>query len=171
MLRTIAIAAVLALVFIAIGAYAIYTSEYSDVSTLQSVTRASRVTVQAGVAYLGYGTATVIYGGKTYTLEARGAYGILMPTDGSGSSYAFFVMEGEKGYKVAALYELDSFTARYGGSPVFEDTVVVDGVYRPGEELVLLTPAGEESLPVVTVNAILKGCHAAYDSEKAVVEQ
>ncbi|BAN89509.1 hypothetical protein ACAM_0040 [Aeropyrum camini SY1 = JCM 12091] len=171
MLRALVIAAILAGVFLAIGGYAIYTSGYSDVSTLESLSRPSRVTVQARVAYLGYGSATVVYGGKTYILDSRGAYGILKTVDGTGDSYAFFIMEGEDGFRAAALYKLESFTSRYGGSPVFEDTVVVDGVYRPGEELTLITPVGEESLPVVTVNAILKGCHAAYEGEKAVVSQ
>ncbi len=169
-MRTILLSLGIAVVIFAAGLYMVYSSTYSDVSTLATLSSPTRVTVQGSPLMMGVGEATLIINGEPYRARIQGYYGIAEPLSGEGRSYAFFFLTGSDGYSVLALYDAREFTSKYGGSPVFEDTVVVDGVFRPEVTASVQGADLEFTITnIIEVKAILKGCHASYDGEKAVV--
>lgn len=150
----------------AVGFASVLSSSYNDVSSLSSVESEIRVTVQGSPVNLGTGTLVLKVGGEEYMLDARGFYAIPI---GGLDSYVLFILEGEDGFRVAALYPARDFIARYGGSPVVESLVVVDGVYEPSAIAVIEDPetGKTQQLPVLWINAILKGCHSSYQQQPA----
>ncbi len=153
-----------------IGYASISASKYNEVSSLASVSSDMRVTVQGDNYPLGMGTYVMSYNDKIFQVEARGAYAIARNVE-TGESYALFILTGKNGFAVAALYPASDFVSKYGGSPIVESTIVVDGVYRPGSNVVIYqgsTPIVQAK--VLEVQTILKGCHASYEQEQATVK-
>lgn len=153
-----------------IGYASITASKYNEVSSLASIQSDMRVTVQGNNYPLGMGSYVMSYNGKIFQVEARGAYAIARHPE-TGEAYALFILTGKDGFAVAALYPASDFVAKYGGSPIVESTIVVDGIYRPGSNVVIY----QGSKPVVQakvleVQTILKGCHASYEQEQATVK-
>ena len=161
---------VLLAAIVLVGYASISASKYNEVSSLASVTRDTRVTVQGDNYPLGMGSYAMVYNGDIYQVEARGAYAIARNPE-TGEAYALFILRGKDGFTVAALYPASDFVSKYGGSPVVESSIVVDGIYRPGSKVVLYQggmPLLEAS--VLEVQTILKGCHASYEQEQATVK-
>lgn len=150
----------------AVGLASVLSSNYNDVSSLSSVNSEIRVTVQGSPTNLGTGTLILNVGDEEYMLDARGVYAIPL---GELEGYVLFVLEGEDGFRVAALYPAKDFVARYGGSPIVESLVVVDGIYDPNTMVIIEDPeAGKiQQLPVLWINIILKGCHSSYQQQPA----
>jgi len=154
-----------------IGYASINASKYNEVGSLLEIGRPSRVTVKGDVVNLGFGEYVMVYNGKTYSVLARGVYGVA-EDKATGESYALFVLEGSNGYTVAALYPAGEFIARYGGSPIVDPSIVVDGIYKPDVTVKLVKPGSPPvELSVIEVNAILKGCHASYGEDQATLRR
>lgn len=150
-----------------IGYASITASKYSDVSSLASLTAPQRVTIQGENVPLEPGEYKMTLGDKIFIVESRGPYAIATEPK-SGESYALFILRGSDGSLAAALYPARDFVAKYGGSPIVEDTIVVDAVYRPGKSIVIYsgsTPLLQAG--VLEVQSILKGCHASYEQQQA----
>ena len=169
--RPLILSVIIAVAMIAIGYASISASHYSDVSSLKNLSRDTRVTVQGENLPLGTGSLAMVYKGRVFNVDARGSYAVATDPQ-TGESYALFVLRGKDNSLVAALYPAKEFVTRYGGSPIIESTIVVDGVYKPGERVVIyqggapLLEAG-----VIEVQNILKGCHASYGQEQATLRQ
>ncbi|MCE4611756.1 MAG: hypothetical protein F7B17_07300 [Desulfurococcales archaeon] len=170
-MRTLLLALSLAAVIGLIGVAALAASRYNDVSSLAGLEAATRVTVSGEIVNLGSGDMIMYYDGEVFEVDARGYYAIARNPE-SGRSYVVFLLRGNDGFTIAALYPAEAFIARYGSNPIFEQTVVVDGIFKPSVKIVLGEPGsgGFEKLyevPVLEVNAILKGCHASYSQVQA----
>jgi hypothetical protein len=154
----------------AIGYMAVSAGGYESVDELRELESPTRVVVEGVPVDMGSAVFTLRLGGEVYMVEARGAYGVARPLSGGGEAYALFILAGESGFKVAALYPAEEFASRYGGSPAVGGVVVVEGVYDPAAIAVVEMPgAGVESMPVLWVESILKGCHTAYEAGQANV--
>ncbi len=156
---------------VGVGYASINASKYNEVGSLLEMDHPTRVTVKGDVVDLGYGDYVMIYNGKKFSVSARGVYGVAKDK-ATGESYALFILRGSNGYMVAALYPAGEFVARYGGSPIIDPSIVVDGVYKPDVEIQLVKPGSPPvSLNIIEVNAILKGCHASYGEEQATLKE
>ncbi len=172
--KSIIIAAALVAAMALIGYASISASKYNDVSSLSMLDSPARVTVSGSTVDLGTGSLVMVYNGEVYKVDARGVYAIAEGVD-SGESYALFLLEGSDGFMVVALYPARDFVTKYGGSPVVEAQIVVDGVYRPGNTVAIGIMGPDRFMPlyeapVLEVDTILKGCHASYQQEQAVVQ-
>lgn len=166
-LKPLILASVLFVALLAVGYAAITSSSYMDVSQLADKTRPIRATVKGSPAYLGINQYTLVIGDSMYRLDTYGSYGVAELVQGSGygpdSSYAVFILEGDNGFKVVALYSAKEFRRLYGGRPVVSERVVVEGVYKPDILATIITPFGEkQQYPVFMVEKILEGCHSSY---------
>ncbi|MCE4610898.1 MAG: hypothetical protein F7B17_02880 [Desulfurococcales archaeon] len=162
---------VLAASIVILGYVSIRESSYNDVGSLKELSAPTRVTVTGDLVDLGDGILLMNYKGGTYTLEARGVYAIAQGPEGE---YAVFLLKGGNGFMVVALYPASEFVSKYGGSPLFEEKVIVQGIYMPGETVVigLPSPDGVKPLyeaPLLKVDAILKGCHSSYQQRQASI--
>ncbi len=154
-----------------VGFVSVAASQYNDVGSLSSLAGPARVTVSGDVLDLGRESLVMVYDGRTFLVDARGPYAIAEDPE-TGEAYALFLLRGDNGFTVAALYPAEEFVARYGSNPVVEAVIVVDGVYNPDSrvEIGRLGPGGFEALyeaPVLEVTAILKGCHSSYQQPQA----
>jgi len=167
--KTLAVVAILALAIAGAGAAAVLSSSYNDVGSLAGVESSVRVTVEGSTVNLGTGTIILEVNGESYTLDARGYFAV---PRGGAEGYVLFLLAGENGFTVAALHDARDFIARYGGNPVVEATVVVDGVYDPNTRArITFLETGETiEVPVLWINAVLKGCHASYEQPPATTE-
>ncbi len=172
--KSILVALSLLIAMAAIGYASISASKYNDVSSLAGQSSPVRVTVSGSVVDMGTGGLVMVYNGGVYRVESRGVYAIAENPE-TGESYALFLLKGDNGFMVAALYPARDFVTKYGGSPVVEAQIVVDGVYRPDKTVSIgimgsqgFTPLYE--VPVLEVDAILKGCHSSYQQQQAVVQ-
>lgn len=164
-----ALAAVaLAVVLAGVGYASVSSSSYKSVSDLLSAKRTVKATLEADVVPLGRGVYTLVIGDKVYSLEARGAYGVVR--DPSGKVYAVFLL-GDGRHVVLAIYDAtDEYMAYQIGSGL-SSRVVAAVTYDPGVTAVLKTPdGGEVELPVAFVGSILKGCHASYAQGAATTD-
>ena len=169
-LRGLIPALILATIIGAVGAYSLASSQYSDVGSLASLEAPLRVTVSGSPVDLGAGEYYMMVGGEAYLVSARGYYAIARPLGGGASEgYALFILRGENGFTVVALYPLEEFVAKYGTAPIVEDELVVRGVYRPEARVAIDLGGGPIELPVLEVEGILKGCHASYSQPQANV--
>lgn len=168
-LRTLTMVALLAAAVAGAGAAAVLSSSYDDVGSLAGLSDRLRVTVEGYTVDMGTGTVVLEVNGESYTLDARGFFAI--PVGGS-DGYVLFLLRGDNGFTVAALHDAREFIARYGGNPVVEATVVVDGVYDPSVRArITLVETGETvEVPVLWINTVLKGCHASYEQPPATTE-
>lgn len=168
-LRT-AIAIILLSVAVAgAGVAAVISSSYNDVGSLAALNERTRVTVEGSTVNLGSGTLILEVNGKSYTLDARGFFAIPF---GGTEGYVLFLLRGESGFTVAAVYDAREFVSRYGGNPVVEATVVVDGIYDPETKarITFLDTGETVEVPILWINTILKGCHASYEQPPATTE-
>jgi hypothetical protein len=149
-----------------IGYAAIYSSNYDDVSKLRGLDARIRAIVRGDTVDMGVGRLVLEVDGRTFTLEARGLYGLAY-SPGSDRPAAVFILKGRDGFEVLAIYTKDDFVEKYGTNPVVDPEVVVDGVYDPAARAVVRTPGGEVvgEYNVVFIDRILKGCHRAYSEE------
>ncbi|RLG47469.1 MAG: hypothetical protein DRO06_02780 [Thermoproteota archaeon] len=70
-----------------------------------------------------------------------------------------FVMEGEDGFRIVAVYSLSRFIQEYGAPPshtTVKEQVVMSGVYDPATR-------------TLSIEKILQGCHSAYEAPPAEV--
>ncbi len=165
--RPILLAVIMAVLIAGIGYASINASKYNEVGSLASVDSPTRVTVRGNVVSLGIGSGVIVYNGEEYRLDARGPYGIAKA--GNGDSIVIFLLEGDNGFRVAAVYPASEFLSRYGGSPIIDPTIVVDGVYKPGETISITLEGETVQVPVIEIYTILKGCHSSYGQEQATV--
>ena len=167
--RTAATVALLAVAIALAGAAAVLSSSYSDVGSLSGLSERARVTVEGYTVNMGTGPILLEVNGEEYTLDARGYFAI---PRGGGEGYVLFLLRGDNGFTVAALHDAREFIARYGGNPVVEATVVVDGVYDPQVKAnITFLETGETlEVPVLWINTVLKGCHASYEQPPATTE-
>jgi len=149
-----------------VGYAAIYSSNYDDVSKLRGVEARIRAIVRGDTIDMGVGKLILEVDGKTFRLEARGLYGLAYQP-GSDKPTAVFLLRGNDGFEVLAIYNKDDFVEKYGTNPVVDPEVVVDGVYDPASKAIIKTPGGEivGEYNVVFIDRILKGCHRAYSEE------
>ena len=166
--RGIMAAAIFTLVIGIVGYMSITSSQYNEVGMLASLDAPTRVTVKGEVVNLGTGEGALIYKGERYTLKLRGMYAIAEAS--SGESLVVFLLRGQDGFLVAALYPSIDFISKYGGSPVIDAEIVIDGIYKPRDEVTIILPSGQANAPVIEINSILKGCHSSYGQEQAVVD-
>lgn len=156
-------AAVAAVVFAAVlagvGYASIASSSYKSVTDLLASSRPVKATIQAGVAPLGSGVYTLEVDGRVYIVEARGTYGVARGDD--GRVYAVFLVTDGR-HAALAIYDATGEYAAYQAGWSLSTTVVLGVTYEPGATATLRTPTGSLSLPLVTVNSILKGCHSSY---------
>ena len=170
-MRTLLLALALSAVIGLIGMAALAASKYNDVSSLAGLEAPTRVTVSGEVVDLGRRDLLMYVDGELFEVDARGYYAIARSPD-SGRSYVVFLLKGSDGFTIAALYPAEAFIARYGSNPIFEQTVVVDGVFKPNVKVVIGEPGPEGfdklyEVSALEVNAILKGCHASYGQMQA----
>ena len=169
--KSIILVAILAIAIAGIGYASINASKYNEVGSLSKLDAPSRVTVKGNVVNLGYNRFMIVYKGQVFEAQAKGVYAVAYSRNGE-SSYAIFILKGDNGFTVAAIYPSAEFISRYGGSPIIESSIVVDGVYNPGDKIkIILPPGNTETLPVLEINGILKGCHASYGQEQAKIKQ
>ncbi|MEB3773589.1 MAG: hypothetical protein GSR86_01515 [Desulfurococcales archaeon] len=170
MSRNLVLVAILALAIAGIGYASINASKYNEVSSLSGIEVPTRVTVRGEVVNLGFSKLVMVYNGIVYDMDARGVYAVAESRT-TQDSYAVFLLKGKNGFTVAAVYPSAEFISRYGGSPVIESSIVVDGIYKPGDRLKIVMPTGEQvELPVLEINSILKGCHSSYGQEQARIK-
>lgn len=169
---------VFALVFFAallgIGLMSVKSSNYKDVSQLKSYGEIVRGVNVKGSTYLFQpGVYRLVVKDTVFEFAvqspspyavARRIYG---PALGSDDEYAVFMLKGSDGFKVLALFSARTFRNLYGGNPVMESSVVVNGVYDPRMKARLLLLHGSQwvtlgEYPVMKVEKILEGCHESY---------
>jgi len=163
-LKVAAVAGVFLLVLTVIGYMSISQSNYQDLAGVLQLDKKTKVTVQADVAPIGKGEMLLHIGGTTLVVEGYGSYGVATGPD--GTVYAVFLLT-DGANMVLALYEAgEEYLAGQMGSGLMSN-VVVSGVYDPSVVAVLETPYGTLQLPVLYVDAILKGCHSGYTEQAA----
>ncbi|MCE4602705.1 MAG: hypothetical protein F7C08_00355 [Desulfurococcales archaeon] len=166
--RPILLAIIMAAIIAGIGYASISASKYNEVGSLSGIDAPTRVTVRGNVVSLGTGSGVILYNGEAYRLDARGPYGIAEAING-GDSIVVFLLEGDNGFRVAAVYQASEFLARYGGSPIIDPSIVIDGVYMPSTTMTITIGGDSVEVPVIDIYTILKGCHASYGQEQATV--
>ncbi len=158
----------LTLVIGVVGYMSITASQYNEVSMLASLDSPTRVTVRGEVVNLGTEDGFLVYKGERYILKPKGMYAV---AEAEGSdSLVVFLLKGQDGFLVAAVYPASDFISRYGGSPIIDPEIVVDGVYKPGERVSIKLPGIVVDTPIIEIYSILKGCHSSYGQEQAVVD-
>ncbi len=162
--RIVLVTAGFLLILSAIGYMSISQSNYQDLASLTSIDRKTKVTIEADIAPIGRGNMILEVDGKRFNVTGYGSYAVA--TDAYGNVYAVFLLtDGEQ--VVLALYEAgETYMANQMGSGLMS-SVVVSAVYDPDATALLLTPQGQLSLPVLYVDAILKGCHTSYSEGAA----
>jgi len=165
--KALLVALVLAAAIALVGYTSMSSSNYSTVDAVLEANRKVKVTVEADTLALGEGTYTLIIGGERYTLEAHGSYGVAW--DEEGNVYAVFLLKGEESLALA-IYPVGDDLMAYQTGAGLQAKVVVTGVYDPSVRAVLVSPTGQQvELPVIWVDAILKGCHTSYQQEAATI--
>jgi len=161
-LKLLIAGAAFVLVIVVVGYLSISQSNYKSVADLAGVKKRVKVTVEGDVIPMGKGPMTLRVGGKVYEVEGYGSYGVAR--DSEGRVYAVFIL-GSGGYAVLALYDVSGNLEAYQVGSGLASSVVVTGVYDP-RVYAVLEPLGQQSmavkLPLLRVDAILKGCHSSY---------
>jgi len=175
--RALVFAAVFFAALLGIGMLSVKSSNYKDVSQLKLYkepvrglnVRGTTDPFDEGIYLLRIGDTVyrfqVTMAGQPYAVAER----VQGPPLGQDDRYAVFLLKGEDGYTVLALFSARTFQQFYGVSPIMEQTVVVAGMYDPGlrAEIYRLDPDGTPvpyrgPLPVFWVDKILEGCHQSY---------
>jgi len=165
--KTLLVALALAAAIALIGYTSMSSSNYSTVDSILEATSKVKVTVEAETLSLGEGTYTLLIDGERYTLEAHGSYGVAW--DSEGNVYAVFLLKGEESVALAVYPVGDDLMAYQTGAGL-QAKVVVTGVYDPNVRAVIVSPTGQQAeLPLIWVDAILKGCHTSYQQEAATI--
>ena len=169
MKKPLILAGILFAALIVVGFTAMSSSSYMDVSKLQDINEEAKVVVKGQPLNLGMKKVSMMIGNSQFTVSFQGSYGVAEhtggPVFGNEDSYAVFLLEGEDGYKVLALYGAKSFMRAYGGTAAVEGTVVVDGMYDPSIMATVYDPStgASSQYGVVIVDKILEGCHSSYE--------
>ncbi len=165
--RVLLVALVLAAAMAVVGYTSMSSSNYSTLDSVLDANKRVKVTVEAETASLGEGAYMLIVGDKHYTVEAHGSYGVAW--DEEGNVYAVFLLRGEESLALA-LYPVGDDIMAYQTGAGLQARVVITGVYDPSVKAVLVSPqAGSVELPLIQVDAILKGCHTSYQQEAATI--
>ncbi len=170
------LAGVLFVALLIVGFTAMSSSSYMDVSKLRGIDEEAKVVVKGEPLNLGMRKMTMAIGDSQFTISFQGSYGVAEhaggPRFGDEDSYAVFLLKGEDGFTVLALYSARSFIQAYGGAAAVEGTVVVEGMYNPSVVATIYNPftGASSQYKVVMVDKILEGCHSSYEKPAGRLE-
>lgn len=165
--RAALVAVILVAAIAVVGYSSVSQSNYKPLSAILESDKRIKVTVEANTTSLGKGRLLLVIGDNQYTVEAHGSYGVARGPD--GNVYAVFILESS-GARAVAIYPVGDELMAYQTGSGLETSVVVSGVYDPGQKAVLVYPDGSSiTLPVIFVDNILKGCHTSYEQGQASI--
>ncbi len=134
-MRGFILASSLALVILVAGYMTITSSSYESISQLSRYRKPTMVTLRASIE------STRIIPEKNLIL---------------------FVLQGKKGNRVYAFYELSRFISQYGAPPshsIVDQEVVIRGTFYPAKV--------GNVMGKLEIEEILQGCHKAYEAPPA----
>jgi len=177
--RALVFAAVFFAALAAVGLLGVKSSNYRDVGQLASFREGGPIrglAVKGTTELIEPGVYIIKVGGTVFKASVRTGqpYAVIErvqgPRIGGDDEYAFFILRGSNGFRVAALFSAKTFQSFYGPQPIMESKVVVSGTYNPSmvAEVYRVGPDGAPRLvgkyPVFLVDKILEGCHSSYGS-------
>ncbi len=165
--KTVIVLVILVAAIAVIGYTSMSSSNYGSLDDALSVDKRSKVTIEAETMNMGEGSFYLEAGGERYYVEAHGSYGVAW--DEEGNVYAVFLLRGNENVALA-LYPVGDELMAYQTGTGLQTKVVVTGIYDPSQLALIVYPNGETvELPLIQVDAILKGCHTSYQQEAATI--